>query len=260
MINYIAADTLITTKENRNFGIINFGDDNKYPNYSAIIAKNSAALKRCISVYTAFVYGLGMTTNSGFWKMPVNIYGLRVDQFLRRIIGEYAAHKGFAFKVIYNGALEPTGFVPLDFECVRLTEPDDMGRVSKVKVCKDWTAKRIDAKKDIKEYDLFNPNFDVVLAQLEGAGGIDKWNGQVFYYGENGEVRYPHSMFHDVLEDTLSDIAIKKGKNANVHTNFMGSHLLQLPFTFAEMVDQINKTNPDARTSAEILRANLLKT
>jgi hypothetical protein len=213
MINYIATDTLTTNVESRNLGIVNFGTDNLYPNYSAIISTNSAGLRRCLNVFQSFVYGAGMTVNSGFWKMPVNIYGLRVDQLLRRLVSEYSTHKGFAFKVIYNAAFERVGVVPVNFEQCRLVFPDDAGRVTQIKVCKDWSAKRINAE-DVKTYDAYTNDIDTIIRQVERAGGFDKWNGHLYYYGANGEVKYPHSMFHDVLEDCLSDIAIKKGKTA----------------------------------------------
>lgn len=253
MINYIATDTLTTNVENRSFGIINFGADNLYPNYSAIIAQNSAGLRRSLNVFQSFCYGNGMTTNAGFWKMPVNIYGLRVDQLLRRLVSDYSIHKGFAFKLVYNGALEVVGIVPVAFEQCRLLMPDDSGRITQVKVCGDWSAKRINAE-DVKIYDTYTDNIDTILRQIEAAGGFDRWNGHIYYYGENGEVKYPHSMFHDVLEDCLSDIAIKKGKNSNVHTNFMASHILQLPYTFDDLANQINGTSVDVRATGDTLR------
>lgn len=253
MINYIATDTLTTNVESRNLGIVNFGTDNLYPNYSAIISTNSAGLRRCLNVFQSFVYGAGMTVNSGFWKMPVNIYGLRVDQLLRRLVSEYSIHKGFAFKVIYNAAFERVGVVPVNFEQCRLVFPDDAGRVTQIKVCKDWSAKRINAE-NVKTYDAYTNDIDTIIRQVERAGGFDKWNGHLYYYGANGEVKYPHSLFHDVLEDCLSDIAIKKGKNSNVHTNFMASHLLQLPFKFDDIVKSNSANTVNIKAEAEVQR------
>jgi hypothetical protein len=253
MINYIATDTLTTNVESRNLGIINFGTDNLYPNYSTIIGTNSAGLRRCLNVFQSFVYGAGMTVNAGFWKMPVNIYGLRVDQLLRRLVSDYSIHKGFAFKVIYNAAFERVGVVPVNFEQCRLVFPDDAGRVTQIKVCKDWSAKRINAE-DVKTYDAYTDDINTIIRQVENAGGFDKWNGHLYYYGSNGEVKYPHSMFHDVLEDCLSDIAIKKGKNSNVHTNFMASHLLQLPFKFDDIVKSNSANTVNIKAEAEVQR------
>jgi hypothetical protein len=262
MIKYIATDTLNTRTENRNFEIYNYGTDNLYPNYSQIIGENSAALGRCLKTYRAFLFGGGMTTDSGFWKKTINIYGLRIDQFLRTLIEQFSIHNGFSFKVIYNLALEPVGFVPVPFENCRLAYADDNGLINKIKYYKDWSAARIE-KNAIKEFDVFTNDKDSIAKQIENAGGIEKWNGQIFYYGKNGEVKYPHAYFHDVLEDCLTDIALKKGKNSNAHTNFMGSHIFQLPFTFEDLVATINETNPDVSASAETLRneyvANLEK-
>jgi len=241
MVITTATDTLVKNVENRGFGIINFGTDNKYPNYTRIISDNSAALKRVQQIYRDFVFGNGISTDTPFWKMIINPYGLRVDQLLRRNINDFSEHKGCAIQVVYNGAYEKIGFVPLPFETFRLEKPDDNGITKKVKYYKDWSAARIDKNK-IQTFDVYNPDPSVIASQMEAAGGPDKYKGQIFYYGDNGEVKYPHNMFHAAIEDAITDIAAKNGRNANVSTNFMASHFFQLPFTFADYAKETGDT------------------
>lgn len=242
-----ATDTLVTNVENRQFGINNFGTDNKYPNNTVVLADNSPALKRALSVYCDFVFGQGINAdNPTFWKRKINANGLRVDQLLRRIVYEFGRHKGFAVQVVYNAAFEKVAYIPLPFECFRLVKPDDFGVIKKVKYYKDWSSARI-VKDDILELDVYNPDPEVIAKQVENAGGWNYWHGQIFYYGDNGEVKYPHNYFHAALEDVVTDIKAKNGRNANVSTNFMASHAIQLPFTFKEYANETNQTEQQVK-------------
>jgi len=253
MLTYATTDILTTKTENRKFDIYNYGEDNAYPNNNDILALNSGALLSVWTTYLDFIYGKGMETAGDFWKMKVNIYGLRVDQLLRRIQTDYSKHRGFAVKVVYNGLLEKVGLVPVPFETLRLATADDFGRIVKIRYCKDWTASRINSS-DIITYDVYNPDKNAILRQIEAAGGIEKWSGQIFYYGNDGLVEYPHCKFHAVIEDVLTDISIKKGRNANTSTNFMASHLLQVPYTFESLVDESITDTDERRKAAATLR------
>jgi len=244
MITLTAKDTLVI-EEHRNLGIYNFGIDNLYPNWSVNFAENSPSLHAALCVYERFIFGDGMTHSKDFWKRKINIYGLRVDQFLRRIVRSYAIHRGFAFKVLWNGAGEITGIVPVKFENCRLGKADDNGVVKKIRYCNDWSKKRLYDQKDILEYDVYNDDIEIIHRQAELAGGWDNYKGQIFYWGDNGELKYPHNSFHSVLEDCATDIGIKNGKNANVSTNFVASHMMELPFTFQEIADELNAKVPE---------------
>ena len=251
MITLSTTDTLDVKKENRNFGIYNYGEDNLYPNNNRVLANNSSALKRCIKTYGDFLFGNGMTTSEDFWRKKVNVSGLRVDQFLRRLVkNEYPVHGGFAFKVVYNGALDPISVVPLPFETLRLAKSDDFGVIKKIRYHKDWSLKSI-KKQDIVTYDVYNPNKEIIAGQIELAGGFENWNHQIFYYGENGEVKYTHCSFHASLEDVVTDVQLKKGRNANASTNFMASHILKLPVSWEEMADEIIATSPNENINRE---------
>ena len=259
-ITLTAEDTLVIA-ERRDLNIYNYGVDNLYPQHSVVFADNSGTLKACMDIYERFVFGNGMTNNKDFWKKKINIHGLRVDQFLRRLVRQYGIHKGFAFKVIYNGMAEIVGIVPIKFENCRLKKTDDSGIIKKIIYCDDWSKKPLNKTRDMHEYDVYNPDPEIIWQQAERAGGWKEWKGQIFYYGENGELKYPHNSFHSVLEDVATDIAIKKGKNANVSTNFLASHIMQLPFTFQEMADKMSDENKKVKAEdvKESLKESLKK-
>jgi len=79
---------------------------------------------------------------------------------------------------------------------------------------------------------MYTTDKEVIMRQIETAGGFDKWGGHIMYFGEVGRIMYPHNSFHAVLEDVITDIKLKKGRNANVSTNFMPSAIIEFPFLF----------------------------
>lgn len=241
-ITLTAQEKLVSKFINR-YEIYGFGYDNLYPQNSILLADNSPSLEACLKIFRKFIFGHGM--EGVFWKMPVNVFGLKTDQFLRRLIDSYSVHKGFAVNVIYNGVGEVIGLIPLKFENIRLGKADDRGIIKKVAYYKDWKG-RIQSR-DMVWYDVYNPDLSIIYEQAARSGGFQNWNGQVLYYGENGDLEYPKNSFHSNIENAATDNLVKNGKNANVSTNFMGSHVMQLPFTFDEIADQINSASNSER-------------
>lgn len=233
MITLNATDTLQFT-ENRRLGIINYGADNLYPNNSKVMADNSGTLKKCLQIKEKFLFGKGVTENDGFWKMKVNPFGLRTDKLVRLMCRSLATFNGFALQIGYNALLEKVSVQLLNFENLRLPQPDDNGNVNEVWYHPDWSSRRIE-EKDIVKYNLYTTDKEVIARQIEAAGGFDKWRGHVMYFGADGRVQYPHNSFHGVLEDVITDIKLKKGKNANVSTNFLASHFIEFPFMFRDV-------------------------
>ena len=256
MITLTTTDTLNTKSENRSFDIYNYGDDNLYPNHNKTLANNSTSLRRCTKTFIDFVYGSGLVEEKAIWMSKINARGLKVDQFLRRLIEDYAIHSGFAFKVQYTGDLKIASLTPIPFETVRLKKEDDFGIIKKVRVYKDWSASRIE-KNLIKDYDIYNPNQDVLVKQIELAGGYEKYQGQIYYYGHNGEVSYPYAKFHSAIEDVVTDIKLKNGRNSNASTNFMASHFLKMPWDWYELAQNYIAANPDQKQTVQQVADNL---
>lgn len=215
-------------------GIIHYDTDNLYPNTLLSIIERSPTARACIGVMERFVFGRGMTEAGDFWKKVINIKGLRVDQLARRIINSYKTHGGFALHFNYNAFYEKVSVKPLDFTSVRLGTPDDEDYTGKIIVYPKWATDRYsDRKMDV--YDTYNPDPEIIARQVELAGGWEKYNGQVWYYGANGETSYPLSPFEPCRNDMITEILIAAGKNSNVSSNFLGSQILVLPGTFRDL-------------------------
>jgi hypothetical protein len=215
-------------------GIIHYDKDNLYPNTMNNIIDRSPTAKACLGVMERFVFGRGMTESGDFWKQKVNIKGLRVDQLVRRIIKSYKRHGGFALHFNYNSLYQKCSVKPLEFASVRIGKPDDEDYSGKVIVYPKWAIdQKFDRVKDV--YDVYNPDPEIIQRQVELAGGWEHYNGQVWYFGENGEYEYPLSPFEACRNDMISEIFIGAGKNSNVSSNFLGSQILVLPGTYGEL-------------------------
>jgi hypothetical protein len=219
-------------------GIITFDTGNQYPNQTNYLIDRSVTATRVTSEKSRFIYGKGMTTEGRFWKKVINTTtGMRVDQFFRYVINEYSRHKGFAIHVNYNALGEIQDLRPIEFSLPRIGKPDDADYKGKIVLSNQWNEdyKKNKRGKILDNFDVFNPDNEIVLRQIELAGGHEKYKGQILYFGENGMVEYPLRPLHAATDDIVAEILIGQGKNSNASTNFLASQIIMLPGTYKEL-------------------------
>lgn len=221
----------ITIKDSKVDGIQNYDADNNYPGRIMDIIRASGTASLCVDRYYKFINGKGFKDQK-FWKARINRRGLTVDALLRETSKDYARFRGFAIHVNYNALFQVNEVSYVPFDHCRLSMADENGHVSKIAVYDNWDGKKGKIKKDEIDFiNKWNPNPDVVLAQIEAAGGINNYKGQIFWYSFNGD-SYPLSICDPVLEDIISDTKIKKFRMRTTTTSFMPSHLVEVPFEF----------------------------
>jgi hypothetical protein len=218
--------------EKRNLGIINFDADNLYPYWTEQLVQNSGILSTCVSIYAKFITGGGLATD--IWKRKIGKF--TVDKFFRKLQADYAKHKMFAFWVGRNGLLEINNVVPLPIEYLRLRFPDEEGNINKIMYSENWHKSK--AKMEIREYDIYTSDIEITARQIANAGGVEKWNGQIYFYGSDGSLEYSTNSFHEVIEDVVTDIQCKKGMNAESMTGFMNPTIIEVPFYFSDIEKQ----------------------
>lgn len=221
----VQLDSRIDVKLDTAQGILKYDIDNAYPQRMRLIAFGSSTTKACIDTYGKYIRGEGFA-EPVFYGSVVNRKGWTFDRLLRKITEDFSLYKGFAIHVNYNLEFKIVELNYVPFEYVRLSEPDDIGYSPYVVVYDDWGKKKrrtIDDKFKHK-INVYNPKPEVVASQIELAGGIENYNGQVFYYvGDSDD--YPLSIIDSIIEDCETDGELKYFKNRVVTTNFMASHL-----------------------------------
>lgn len=214
------------------FKLQSYGNDNLYPQHLQAITRASGTAELCLNRYAKFIEGYGFA-NEAISDVVVNHVGTTADELLHDIAQDVARFGGFALHVNYNVLCQVTeiNFVP--FENCRLEEEDDAGTVARILVHPDWTGKktrnghviRVD-ESNIDRIDVFNPNPEVVAAQVIKAGGIDNYKGQILWVSLDGRFQYPTPIYDSVVTDISTDEGLGNIKYRNVRNNFLVSCML----------------------------------
>lgn len=216
----------LTYKENKTEGVLNYDADNAYPQRIMVFIDSSGQATRCVKLLQKFFIGGGFTDTT-FYKALVNREGLTLDKLLRKVCWDKSYFDGFAIHVNWNANYKVDSIHFIPFEHCRLGIPDDLDYVGKVAVYSDWAkwkTSRIE-KKFIDWLHVFNPDPNVIQAQVDLAGGWDKYKGQIYYYSCEGPGQYPKSPFDPVIEDVDTDAQAKLFKNRNIRNNFVATHI-----------------------------------
>lgn len=212
--------------------IQSYGDDNLYPQIFRYIIRASPVGAECLERFANFIEGDGFS-NKELSDMIVNRRGETLDDIHSLLCNDLAYYNGLALHLNYDekGNIVEIQHVP--FENCRLKEPDDTGTVWKIALHPDWTGRKtyngkcVQVKKENVDYiDVFNPIKEVVLAQIEAAGGIDVYQGQILWLSMNGRFVYPVGKGDKVATEMSTDEGLSNIKYRNTRCNFMPSAML----------------------------------
>lgn len=209
-----------------------YGYDNLYPQHLQQITAASGTVELCISRYAKFIEGNGFN-DTRLSEYAVNRAGTTLDEVLHDVAGDIARFSGFALHVNYNVLCEITGVSFIPFEMCRLEEDDDAGHVAHILVHPDWTGHkrhhgiRLAVNEDnINRIDIFNPDPRVVALQIEAAGGIEYYRGQVMWCSMDGKNIYPTPIYDAAITEISTDEGLGNIKYRNVRNNFLVSCML----------------------------------
>lgn len=233
----------IQVKDNKLSHIQNYDSDNNYPGRILDIIKSSGTATSCANLYAKFINGKGFKDQK-FWKSKVNRKGVTVDKLLRGNCRDVSRLHGYALHINYNALFQVNEVTHVPFDHCRLCYSDDNNYVAKIAVYDDWACKNGKLVKEKVSYiDVYNRNPDVILSQVEKAGGWANYKGQIFWRSFDGD-GYPLSIYDPVIEDVMSDSGIKKFRLRTTSTSFMPSHIIEYPYEFeSEEERQSEKEN-----------------
>ena len=211
---------------NRTDGILNYDIDNAYPQRIEDIVNNSGSASTCVNMKTRFLMGGGFEDEL-FYKQKINRKGLTVDKLLRKVANNLSKLPFIGLHINYNANYNPIEVHFIPFGAMRFTTGDDKKHPNMIAIYDDWekTKSTLVNKDKTKYIHYYNPDPQVIQAQVDEAGGWDKYNGQIYLYSPEG-FEYPLASFDSVLEDMQTDSKAKSFKFRNITTNFMASHIL----------------------------------
>lgn len=257
----------IDTKYIQSLGIQSYGSDNLYPQTLRNIIAASSTGSECAERFANFIEGNGFR-EVAFSEYVVNRRGDTVDDVHALVCSDVGIHDGLALHVNYNVFGEIVELHHIPFENCRLSEEDDNGYIAEIVVHPDWSGRKtrngkaVQVNKGNADYiNVFNPQKEVVLAQIEAAGGIEYYKGQILWIGGAGKSSYPVSRADRVITEMSTDEGLANVKYRNVRCNFMPSGMVVTkkgvsPVHLDEEGNQVseNKSNEDTGFSDTILQ------
>lgn len=210
-------------------GIKAYGANNLYPQQAKAILDSSSTGAQCADRYARFIEGDGIA-NEIIYNLVVNHYGETTDDILTAVCQDLANYGGFALHVNYDLNCQICEVQHVPFENCRLQEDDDSGYIAHVVTHPDWQGRKtrngkiLKVSKDtIATFDRFNADPTIVRAQINAAGGIDHYKGQILWVSTAGRDRYPIPKYDRVLTDLSTDEGLSNIKFRNARCNFLSS-------------------------------------
>lgn len=218
-------------KENTVDGILCFGKDNLYPQRMGELIKRSGSGTASVRLFAKFLRGAGFTDeqlNDPDFK--INTAGQTPRDLLREVCTSYSTNFGFAIHVDYNAFLQPINPKVIEWEYCRLGLPDSLGNITKIVVCSDWGREK--AKTILKQrVDIFNSAPEIVMQQIERAGGLEHYKGQILYVTQEAN-KYPTCTFDEVAADVETDAQISTFRETSTASKFMADYFAEYPGEF----------------------------
>jgi len=230
-IKLIDVDSRLNIKYNKVDGIYSWGDDNAYPHLIKSLIGSSVTAKNCVDLNAKYIYGKGFQFAGK--TVMVNKNGLTINQLLRVASKEFSEQNNLFFHVNYNALHEITGVVLIPSTDARIGKADSQGYSGKFIIYDNWDkskGKKVE-KKDFTIIDRFNPSPAVIEAQVEAAGGWNKYKGQILHITSDFSDIYSLSDGDCALKDMDCEDRASTFKNAGLRRGFFGSKLITVkPF------------------------------
>lgn len=234
----------------RQYGIQTYGDTNDFPQTVSEIVQASKTGNACLSIYNDFVYGHGFKDPS-IYKLRVNKEGEKLDKILRMVCKDFTLWHGFAIHVNYNMNFRVSSIHHIPFESLRLAKADDDGFIGRTAYHPDWGRRDKTRSRwspsDIEWFHFFNPDPEVILNQVEEAGGWDNYGGQILYFSgdSEGSPSYPIPIFIAEMTDMRTEEALANVAGRNACSNFLSAGILVDIKDETQDQSQVNETQKE---------------
>jgi hypothetical protein len=197
------------------------GADNLYPERIDRLINNSVTAKMASEMMVQYVLGKGFGEADNF---KVNDSQKLID-FAIDLADSLVRQRGIAIHFDYNLNFEPINPKVLDFTKVRLGLKDSKHYNGKILFKNDWS----NNKEDAVIFDVFNKSDKIVQAQIDKAGTIEKYKGQVMYINLDSRYYYPLSRIDAVINDCDSESQAAIYKNMILRKGFFGKQIIMTP-------------------------------
>lgn len=220
--------------------ILRFDTDNLYAQRAEETIRRSATLKSLMNRIADFVNGEGFQ-DSNLAKLIVNQRGLK-GQSLNKVLGKvshpFVRYRCIPMHVGYNMLGTIHSLTPIPFEFIRFGLRDKEGKITHLAYSANWERDgRSGNDQAICFYPKFNPDPNVVLAEMERAGGISKYKGQIIYHTPEDD-QYPLATFDAVWDDAQVQNEVGLFKIGNTQNSFLATLAILYPGEFSSTQEE----------------------
>ena len=205
------------------------GQDNAYPTNMERLINSSPTAKSCAKTMAKFIAGAGFTVNfSDELYVGKNADGhLTLEDVLKQVAYSIAYQNAFALHFNYNLMGQITSVTPVPYKHLRFGLADTEGYKGKVVMYDNWDySKEQRIRKDkFVVFDVFNSRKEVVQAQIEAAGGLYKYNGQILVVKMEDGI-YPLSPIDCSRMDANTEYQLALFKNRTTRKGFVGKKIV----------------------------------
>jgi hypothetical protein len=216
------------TKTDKRTEVIFNGEDNLYAEVIERLTNNSVTAKTSSKIMASYIIGNGF----GEEKDKTIINSETRPQLTLRGFGNImsqnvSVQRGVWVHAQYNSNFDVDRYNILPYSHCRLGKEDDNDYSGKIVVYDNWDMSqgRIN-KDDFLIFDVFNPSKEVVEYQIDAAGGIDDYKGQVLYVNLDAQFDYALGTIDATMQDCDSERQASIYKNCSLRRGFYGKTLV----------------------------------
>ena len=190
---------------------VNYGKDNKFPNFLKNLYENSATLGSIINGSTNYTIGSGVSAseNAAKWKDSVNRRGDTLYDIVNSIALDYWIYRGFAIQVIYSKLGNVAEIYALDFSKCRSDEYHKKIYFNK----KGWSS--YSSKYEV--YDAFGEKYD------------PEHPSQILYFTDGSRGVYPHPRWEGAIKDVETEIECTNYSLNSIGNGLSARYILTMP-------------------------------
>lgn len=210
------------TPWNKSVDVYSNDTDNAYPDKMDRLISNSVTASSAAGIMVQYLLGKGYgeTNDSIIVNTDKN---LKLVDFADDFASDLVKQRGCFIHVNYNAAYQIVDMCVLNYEWCRVGKMDSNAYAGKIAINKDWEKPK---KADTQLIDIYNPRKKVIDAQVEKAGGWEKYKGQVLFINMDSKLIYPLSRIDAVAEDCDSEYQASVYKNRLLRKGFFGNTLV----------------------------------
>jgi hypothetical protein len=217
-------------------GLMIFGQNNDYPQVMERLINKSATAKNTADIYARFLSG------QGFENEEINdiIVGydsrgkrITMKRILREIAISVSRYNGYYIHCNYDLDINIVSTHLKAFKDLRFAIPDDSGYSAKLLFYQNWEKDHKSSsgkynKNKIVSFNVFNTNEKAFEKQVNSAGGIEKYKGQIYFQFLDNEYFYPLSNYDEVYLDCDTEGEIALYKNRQLRNGFFKKTIIRV--------------------------------